>query len=159
EWEGHLFVVAGGNAPFVRSWDVATRGSAHEFAAVGGDAVSSLIGCELDGASVLAAGTSSGAILVWEPGRSDPLRHYRGVHRGETRVAALSLGEAVVLASGGRDGWLCLWSGDLARTELVVPIGESIRGIGQLESGDIGVATLRGMVTISVSWAGERTPS
>ena len=109
-----------------------------------------------DGAAartLLAAGDSSGSILVWDVGAGTPVLRERRAHRAGAAVTCLAFNPAQggMLVSGGRDGSVivCQVDAEPAGVVTVIPVGDPVTALGFSDNGlRLAVGTARGNVYV-----------
>jgi WD40 repeat protein len=150
--EGPL-VAAGGDPVSVSVWDVATlEHVAHCKLPTAGRSrvpnVVSLAQLLANGDLLLVAGTDDGSIVAWELTEGAMLWTRGSGPSSSTQVAAVQWGGASVVASGGWDGVLRIWTPAGEAVDLV-HLGAAIWNISALPDGSIAVGTNRGLVVLA----------
>jgi WD40 repeat protein len=102
----------------------------------------------------LAVTTEDGQLLAFGLERGEPVLRAVRAHRSwlRTCVAAVRWRGRPALATGGSDSTVRVWNHDhrlLAEIPLEVPMLAPVRAIAPLASGDLAIATLRGLVVIA----------
>ena len=149
ELPGQLLVAGAGRAPGVPIWDVATFEEELTVSAPTQTAITSLVACEADAGEVLVAGSHDGGVFAWTIPDGEPQITLPDAHDGPVAVGRADWGGTNAVLTGGRDGILRVWSTRSWRCELTIPLREFIQAIAPASNGDVLVATLRGLVSLT----------
>jgi WD40 repeat protein len=98
---------------------------------------------------LLACGTQSGHVVVWDFRDGRLLAFYRRAHLDGVRAVAFSGLNTGVLASGGQDGILKLWPGGVNEGR-AIDVGEPINAITWLGATALAIGTRRGVLVLHV---------
>lgn len=101
-----------------------------------------------DDVPLLVAGTERGHLALWEFGTGKERSYLANAHKGEvSALTVLAQRGRRLLASGGSDGMVRLWTSSL-REIVAVEIGTRVTSLASSCDGDLSVGTSSGIVTL-----------